>query len=167
MVRVVLIPVFLAILYIGFEGANYAAMGVFIAASLTDFADGYIARRRNQVTDFGKFMDPLADKILVFAAMLWFVEKGVLPAWLVLIVLIRELMVTALRAVALTNGRVIAAAVSGKIKTASTLVILIAMFLPMPDGFIYAGMGVIAVTTVVSGIEYFVRNRDILSFKRW
>jgi len=163
MVRVALIPVFLAVLYIGFPGSHYAAMAVFIIAGLTDFADGYIARSRGQVTDFGKFMDPLADKVLVVSAMLWFVEQGTLPAWAALIVIIREFMVTALRLIAADNGRVIAAAISGKVKTAVTMVCLTAMFLPLLPWMIYVCVAAITITTLVSGIEYFVKNMDTIN----
>ena len=162
MVRVALIPIFLVVLYIGFPGSNYAAMGVFIFAGLTDIADGYIARSRSQVTDFGKFTDPLADKILVVSAMLWFVEKGVMPAWAALLVISREFIVTALRLIAIGNGRVIAAAASGKIKTVVTMVCLSAMFLELKVWMIYTCIGAISVTTLVSGVEYYVRNRDIM-----
>ena len=166
MIRVALIPVFLVVLYIGFPGSNFAAMAIFILAGLTDIADGYIARNRSQVTDFGKFIDPLADKILVVSAMLWFVEKGIIPAWAALIVIIREFMVTALRLVAVGNGRVIAAAVSGKIKTAVTMVCLTVMFLQLRQWMIYACIVAIAGTTVVSGVEYYVRNWDILRLEK-
>ena len=90
LLRVVMIPAFLLVLYLDVPGASYWARAIFVAASLTDTLDGYIARHYNQVTDFGKFMDPLADKCLVVAAMLWFVEIGQMPAWAVLIVVIRE-----------------------------------------------------------------------------
>ena len=166
MVRVALIPVFLVVLYIGFPGSNYAAMGVFILAGLTDIADGYIARSRGQVTDFGTFTDPLADKILVVSAMLWFVEKGVVPAWVALVVIVREFVVTALRLIAVRNGRVIAAAVSGKIKTLVTMVCLTVMFLELEEWMIYACIAAISATTVVSGIEYCIKNRDILKLTR-
>ena len=166
MVRIVLIPVFLAVLYIGFRGSNYAAMAIFIAAGLTDIADGYIARSRGQVTDFGKFMDPLADKVLVFAAMLWFVEQGLMPAWAVLIVIIREFTVTALRLIAVSHGRVIAADVFGKIKTTLTMICLIIMFLPLEQWMIYVCVGVITAATVVSGVEYFIKNKDVLSWDK-
>ena len=166
MVRIILIPVFLVVLYIGFEGSEYAAMCVFIIAGLTDIADGYIARHHNQETDFGKFMDPMADKVLVAAAMLWFLEQGLMPAWVVLIVIVREFMVTALRLIAVDNGRVIAAAMSGKIKTVVTMVCLIAMFLPLRSWMVLVCVTVITVTTVVSGVEYFVKNKDILSLDK-
>ena len=115
MLRVALIPVFLILLYLRFPFHMYFALTVFILASVTDFVDGYIARHYNQVTDFGKFMDPLADKVLVMAALLWFVEAGRLPAWVLLVVIVREFAVTALRLIAVERGRVIAAAWSGKV----------------------------------------------------
>lgn len=164
MIRIVLIPVFLSVLYIGFPYSHFTAMAIFVIAGLTDIADGYIARRNGQVTDFGKFMDPLADKVLVVAAMLWFVERGAIPAWAALIVIIREFMVTALRLIAVDNGRVIAAAVSGKIKTLVTMVCLTAMFLPLMPWMVVVCVVLITVTTLVSGVEYFVKNRDILNF---
>ena len=166
MIRIALIPVFLLILYFDVPYGNYAAMAVFIIASLTDFADGYIARKRRQVTDFGKFMDPLADKILVFSAMLWYVDQDLMPAWAVLIVIIREFMVTALRLIAVDKGRVIAAEISGKIKTAVTMVCLTVMFLPLELWMLYVCIGAITITTVVSGIEYFIRNKDCLSWEK-
>jgi len=165
MVRVVLIPVFLLLLYLNFEYSKYIALAVFIIAALTDVADGIIARSRNQITDFGKFMDPLADKILTFAAMLWFVEVGLMPAWLVLIVIIREFMVTGMRLVAAAKGRVIAATISGKIKTVVTIICLIAMFLPFPQPVIVICWILIGITTLVSGAEYFVKNKDIMKLE--
>jgi len=170
MSRVILIPVFLVLLYINFEFIlfnitvtnRYLALAVFIIAALTDVADGVVARTRNQITDFGKFMDPLADKVLTFAAMLWFVEIGIMPAWLVLIVIIREFMVTGMRLVAVAKGRVIAATMSGKIKTVVTILCLIVMFLPLPLWMYVVCWALIGVTTVVSGVEYFVKNRDIM-----
>lgn len=163
--RVVLIPVFLAVLYLDFACNQYIALAIFVLASVTDFVDGYIARRYDQVTDFGKFMDPLADKLLVMAAMVWFVAVGRFPAWAFLIVIAREFAVTALRLIAVEGGRVIAAAWSGKIKTASTMVGICVMFLfphPVVDA---AVMAVIVLTTVYSGVEYFVKNRDVINWK--
>ena len=125
--RVALIPVFLVILYLDFPYARCAAFGVFVVACLTDFVDGYIARHYNQVTNFGKFMDPLADKVLVMAAMCYLVEIGQMPGWCLAIVLLREFAVSGMRLVAVEQGRVIAAAWSGKVKTASTMVCLCAM----------------------------------------
>ena len=166
MIRVVLIPIFLAVLYIGFPISRYVAMAIFIAAGLTDIADGYIARKRNQVTDFGKLVDPLADKILVLSAMLWFLEQGTMPAWAVLIVVVREFMVTALRLIAVDNGRVIAAAISGKIKTVVTMVCLTVMFLNLEPWMIIVCVAAITITTLVSGVEYFIKNKDVFNWKK-
>jgi len=166
MLRVILIPVFFAVLYIGFAGSNYAAMSVFIVAGLTDVADGYIARSRRQVTDFGAFMDPLADKILVFSAMLWFLDQDVLPAWMVLIVIVRDFSVTALRLVAARKGRVIAADITGKVKTVVTMLSMIVLFLPLLQWMITVCIAAVTVTTLVSGVEYFYKNRDMLNFSK-
>ena len=159
--RIALIPVFMAVLYWGFPGANYAALVIFILASLTDLLDGKIARARNLVTDFGKFADPLADKMLVTAAMLWFVEIGQMPAWALLIVICREFAVSGLRMLASDAGRVIAAGWSGKVKTASTMVCVVLMFLPIPAVLNTVCVWVIVVTTLYSGVEYFAKNKDV------
>ena len=130
LVRVALIPVYMVLMYLskGVPGGFlWGALAVFIVASLTDFVDGQIARRCNQVSDFGKFLDPLADKLLVIAAMVIFCEWGKMPAWAVMIVLTREFAVTGLRLVAVGKGTVIAAGMSGKIKTATTMIGLCAM----------------------------------------
>ena len=181
--RVILIPVFLVLMYLRFPGHTYWAFGVFVLASLSDFADGYIARHYNQVSDFGKFMDPIADKLLVtavmimmvdisksdipftqllvVAAMLLFVEQHRMPAWALLLVVAREFAVTGLRLIAVDNGRVIAAAWSGKIKTASTMVAICLMLLWNIPWLNTVCWVVIVVTTVYSGVEYFVKNHDV------
>ena len=161
--RVFMISVFLLVLYLDVPNANYWALAIFVIASLTDTLDGYIARHYNQTTDFGKFMDPLADKCLVTAAMLWFVEIGQMPAWALLVVIIREFGVSGLRMVAADKGRVIAAGWSGKVKTASTMVCIVLMFLPIPAELNLACVAVIVLTTIYSGVEYFVKNRDVIS----
>ena len=166
MLRLILIPIFLGVLYIGFTGSLYVAMGIFVFAGLTDIADGYIARKKNLVTDFGKLMDPLADKILVLSAMLWFLEQGTMPAWAVLIVVVREFAVTALRLIAVDNGRVIAAAISGKIKTLVTMVALTLMFLSLEPWMIMVCVAAITITTLVSGVEYFIKNKDVFDWKK-
>ena len=171
----------MAVLYWGFPGADYAALAIFIIASLTDLLDGKIARKYHLVTDFGKFADPLADKILVTAAMLWFVEVGRMPAWALLVVLLREFAVSGLRMIASDKGRVIAAGWSGKVKTAATMVCLIVMLLlgpqiawaasdpltAMPAGWLRwidpVCVWVIVLTTLYSGVEYFVKNRDVIA----
>ena len=163
MLRVLMIPAFLLVLYLGVPGANYWALAIFVIASLTDTLDGYIARHYNQTTDFGKFMDPLADKCLVTAAMLWFVEIGQMPGWALLVVIIREFGVSGLRMVAADKGRVIAAGWSGKVKTASTMVCIVLMLLPISPWINSICVAVIVLTTIYSGVEYFMKNLDVLS----
>ena len=160
--RVVMIPIFIVLLYLEFAGHLWVALAVFILASITDFVDGYVARHYNQVTDFGKFMDPLADKLLVMSAMVWFVEVGWMPAWACFIVIARELAVTGLRLVAVEQGLVIAAGKSGKVKTASTM-FCICLLLAIPNETLrLVCVAVILVTTVYSGVEYFVKNRQVI-----
>lgn len=163
MLRVIMIPAFMLVLYLGFHGANYVALVIFAVASATDYLDGYIARHHNQVTDFGKFMDPLADKCLVTAAMLWFVEVGLMPAWALLIVIVREFAISGLRMNAATTGRVIAAGWSGKVKTFSTMICIMLMLLPIPEIFNTLCVAVIVLTTIYSGVEYLVKNIDVIS----
>lgn len=159
--RILLIPAFMGVLYWGFPGAGYIALAIFIIASLTDLLDGKIARARNLVTDFGKFADPLADKMLVTAAMLWFVEIGQMPAWALLIVICREFAVSGLRMLAADSGRVIAAGWSGKVKTAATMICVVLMFLPIPMILNTVCVWVIVLTTLYSGFEYFSKNKDV------
>ena len=161
--RVVMIPIFLVLLYVDFTGHLWAALAVFILASVTDFIDGYVARHYHQITDFGKFMDPLADKLLVMSAMAWFVEVAWMPAWAFFVVIARELAVTGLRLVAVQQGRVIAAAKSGKVKTACTMVGIILMLIFPNATLRLVCVAVILVTTIYSGIEYFVKNKDVLA----
>ena len=163
LLRIILIPAFMVVLYWGFPGANYVALGIFILASLTDMLDGKIARKYSLVTDFGKFADPLADKMLVTAAMLWFVEIGQMPAWALLLVIVREFAVSGLRMIASDKGRVIAAGWSGKVKTASTMVCIVLMFLPISGWLNAVCVAVIALTTLYSGVEYFMKNKDVIA----
>lgn len=143
---------------LGLPGSSYVALAVYIIACLTDLADGYIARHYNQVSDFGKFMDPLADKCLVMAALCWFVENGDMVGWVLAVVLLREFAVSGMRLVAVEKGRVIAAAWSGKVKTASTMVCICLMLFGIPHWLNLVCQAVILVTTVYSGVEYFVKN---------
>ena len=161
--RIVMIPLFLLALY---QDWWLGALLLFALASLTDALDGHIARSQGLVTDFGKFMDPLADKCLVTAAMLWFVEVGQMPAWALLIVIVREFGVSGLRMVAADKGRVIAAGWSGKVKTAATMVCIILMLLPLPEIVNQICTAVIVLTTIYSGVEYFMKNADILAEAR-
>ena len=162
MVRVFLLPVFMVLMYLSGGEAGmwmWLSLAVFIIASLTDFVDGYIARRYNQTTDLGKFLDPLADKLITIAAMVMFCEWGVFPGWALMLVLTREFAVTGLRLIAVQKGTVIAAGWSGKVKTASTMVGLCAMMaLPGIDILNWVVIGIIVLTTVYSGVEYFIQN---------
>ncbi len=162
LLRIIMILPFLLVLYLDVPGAAYIALAIFILASLTDMLDGKIARKYNLITDFGKFADPLADKMLVTAAMIWFVENGQMPGWALLIVILREFAVSGLRMVASDKGRVIAAGWSGKVKTASTMVCIVIMFLPIPAALNWACIAVIVATTIWSGVEYFIKNKDCL-----
>ena len=157
--RVALIPVFMVLLLLKL---NWIALAVFAVASLTDFVDGYIARHYNQVSDFGKFLDPLADKLLVTAAMLIFVQWGAMPAWAVMIVLAREFAVSGLRMVAATGGKVLAAGWSGKVKTFATMVGLCIMMVFDYGWLNWTVTGVIVATTLYSGVEYFVQNWNVI-----
>ena len=156
--RILLIPVFLVLAYMG---QRYWALAVYIIACLSDMADGYIARHYNQISNFGKFMDPLADKVLVLAAMCFFIENGQMPGWAVVIVLFRECAVSGLRLIAVEQQRVIAAAWSGKIKTACTMVGLCVMLFTSHPLVNLIVTWVIVITTLYSGIEYFYVNRDV------
>ena len=167
--RIFLIPVYMVLMYVSGGVAGpwmWGALGVFILASVTDFVDGYIARHCNQVSDFGKFLDPLADKLLVIAAMAMFCEWGLWPAWALMAVLAREFAVTGLRLVAAGKGTVIAAGWSGKVKTAVTMTGL-SFMLVFGRRFVFSEVldwvvvAAITVTTLYSGIEYFVRNHDV------
>ena len=162
LVRVAIIPAYLATMYLSQGQAGlwmYLSLAIFIVASLTDFLDGYIARHYNQTSDFGKFLDPLADKLLTVAAMAMFCEWGIFPAWALMIVLTREFAVSGLRMVASQKGNVIAAGWSGKVKTASTMVGLCAMMaLPGIQFLNWVVIIMIVATTVYSGVEYFIQN---------
>ena len=160
--RVAFIPVFMVFMYLsgGQPGLwMWLSLAIFIIASVTDFVDGQIARRCNQVSDFGKFLDPLADKLLTIAAMTMFCEWGDMPAWALMLVLTREFAVTGLRLVAVGKGKVIAAGWSGKVKTASTMVgLCIMMAFPANIWLDMVVTAVIVITTLYSGIEYFIQN---------
>ncbi len=166
LVRVFMIPLVMIAMYLskGVSGLwMWISLGLFVIASVTDFIDGQIARKCNQVSDFGKFLDPLADKLLTIAVMTMFCEWGRFPAWALMLVLTREFAVTGLRLVAAPKGHVIAAAWSGKVKTASTMIGLILwMLLPENTMVGLVVSAVIVVTTVYSGIEYFIKNWNCL-----
>ena len=166
LIRVAFIPAYLVLMYLsgGQSGLwMLLALLVFILASVTDFIDGQIARRCSQVSDFGKFLDPLADKLLTLAAMCMFCQWGAFPAWALMLVLTREFAVSGLRMVAGPKGKVIAAGKSGKVKTASTMVGL-CLWMAFP-GVAFVGLlvtAVIVLTTIYSGVEYFIQNWNCL-----
>ena len=166
LIRVAFIPLYMVFMYLSGGEPNlwmWLSLAVFIIASLTDYVDGQIARRCNQVSDFGKFLDPLADKLLTIAAMAMFCEWGMMPAWALMLVLTREFAVTGLRLVAVGKGTVIAAGKSGKFKTASTMVgLCVWMAFPTVGWVAIVVNAVIVVTTLYSGIEYFIQNWNCL-----
>ena len=164
MLRILLIPVFMLFLLLGH---SYIAAVVFIVASVTDTLDGQIARRYNLVTNFGKIMDPLADKLLVFSAFLCMIQLGIVPAWMVVIILARELLIVSLRAVAAAQGTVIAASWWGKTKTVSQMAAVVLLLLKNwpfgPDGFPLATivLWVAVILTIVSGVDYIIKNKEV------
>ena len=166
LIRVAFIPLYMLLMYLsgGQPGLwMWIGLGLFIIASLTDYIDGHIARKYNQVSDFGNFLDPLADKLLVIAAMAMFCEWGQMPAWALMLILTREFAVTGLRLVAVGKGKVIAAGWSGKVKTASTMIgLCVMMAFPNVGWLSLVVIAVIVITTVYSGIEYFIQNWNCL-----
>ena len=165
--RIILVPVFMVLMYLGY---TYWALTIYIIACLSDFIDGHIARKYNQVTNFGKFMDPLADKMLVLTAMCYFVDNDTMPGWVVALVLLREFAVSGLRLLAVEQGTVIAAAWSGKIKTFVTmvalgvLIIVAEPWVPFKDIIPPVCSALIVISTLYSGAEYFIKNAAV--FKR-
>ena len=164
LVRVVLIPVYMVLMLLSAGGAEWlrwAAVAVFIIASVSDFLDGYIARHYNQVSDFGKFLDPLADKLLVTACMMIFVGWGRMPSWLVFIVIAREFAISGLRMVAANNGTVIAAGWSGKIKTVLQMITILTALLLFNEHYINILSLAVCALTIFSGVQYFWELRDL------
>ena len=166
--RVVLIPFFVFfLLYPGFVGyGNYIATVIFIGASLTDFADGKIARKYNLVTNFGKFMDPLADKLLVCAAMICLIETGQLASWIVIVIISREFIISGFRLVASDNGVVIAANYWGKFKTTFQMLMIIVLVLDINHP-VFDLLGVVLtyialLLTIISLVDYVWKNKDVL-----
>lgn len=173
MLRICLIPVFLLCFMVSFPFHYLAALVVFLAASFTDLLDGKIARKRGLVTDFGKLMDPLADKLLVMAAMVSLIGVGLAPEWAVILILAREFMVTSLRLIAAGKGAVLAADIWGKCKTVSQMIWLsydlavLEWFSHSQElaglllGISWVLLGVVVALTLVSGINYMVKNRSV------
>ncbi len=167
--RVVLIPVFLVLLLsplIAEPVNRYIAVGIFIAASITDFLDGYIARSRNMITNFGKFMDPLADKLLVCSALVSMVELGDLPAWVVVIILSREFAITGFRTLAMQANIVMAASWWGKLKTTTQMIMIIVVLLQIQASVMNVIETILVALavffTIVSGVDYIVKNKAVL-----
>ncbi|MDI3538151.1 MAG: CDP-diacylglycerol---glycerol-3-phosphate 3-phosphatidyltransferase [Bacillota bacterium] len=165
--RIALVPVFMVIAWLHWPYADYVASAVFIVAALTDTLDGYLARRRQEITRLGKLLDPLADKLLVSSALLVLVEGGRLGAWVAMIIIGREFAVTGLRAVAAADGVIIAASPFGKLKTVFQTIAIAALLLRdypfrlwnIPFGSITMGLAVIF--TLVSGLDYFLKGREL------
>ena len=145
---------------------TYIAVAIFIVASITDFLDGKIARKYNLVTNFGKFMDPLADKLLVCSALICLIQLELIPAWVVIIIIAREFIISGFRLVASDNGVVIAASYWGKFKTAFQMLTVIVLILNIPNKAItILGTALIYVSlalTVISLIDYIAKNKDVL-----
>lgn len=166
--RVIMIPFFLIFMLTDFMGENskYIALILFVIASFTDFLDGYLARKYKLVTNFGKFMDPLADKLLVSAALISFVELQTLPAWIVITIISREFIISGFRLVASDNGVVIAASYWGKFKTVAQMIMIILLILDMKSNyfvileniFIYLAL----ILTIVSLLDYLIKNKNVL-----
>lgn len=167
--RIIMIPFFVYFLLKGTINDMYIAGGIFIIASLTDLLDGYIARSRNMITKFGKFMDPLADKLLVMSAFVCFVELQLVPSWIVIVILSREFIVSIFRAIAAAEGIVIAAGKWGKYKTATQMIAIILICfnnlafinlnVPIDKFFLY----LCTLLTIYSGVEYILKNKQVLS----
>ena len=181
-IRMALVPVFIVFFYLGQGGTQLfciLAFAIFAIASLTDMLDGHIARSRGQITNFGKLMDPLADKVLTTSAFIVFVDAHMIPAWMVVVILAREFAITGLRGVAASEGVVIAAGFSGKLKTVFQMVAICLILLgpAVGDGpavhslgAIVTGAGMVClwiavILTVYSGVEYLVNGRKLLNMK--
>lgn len=165
--RIFLIPVFIIVMLLNIQNQYLIACIIFIIASITDAIDGYIARKYNLVTDFGKFMDPLADKLLVISALICMIEKGLVLGWMVIIIVARELTVSILRAIAAADGKVIAASGGGKLKTISQMIAIPLLLLGAEfENILLINIGTIAILiatllTLYSGWEYLYKNKNI------
>ncbi|WP_035766183.1 CDP-diacylglycerol--glycerol-3-phosphate 3-phosphatidyltransferase [Butyrivibrio sp. NC2002] len=165
--RVIMIPFFVVFLLFNILGDadKWVALGIFIVASLTDMLDGKIARKYNLITDFGKFMDPLADKLLVCSAMICLIELHRIPAWIVVIIIAREFIISGFRLIAVENGRVIAASYWGKFKTTFQMIMVILMIADIPQLALVTTiiMYIALALTVISLCDYIIKNKDVMS----
>ncbi len=173
LLRIILVPVFMALFLIDSFAFRMAALAVFVIASISDAADGYIARHYNQITTFGKFIDPIADKLLVTAAFVVLLYYDRMSPWALIIVLAREFIVTGLRLVAVSEGKVIAASMWGKAKTVSQMIAII-VAIALMNNILPADISLMvthiliwisALLTVISGVDYLVKNRRLLNMK--
>ncbi len=163
--RIILVPVFVLFMSLNFNHHQIVAGIVFVIASITDALDGYIARKHNLITTFGKFVDPLADKILVSSALIMLVHNGVAPGWVVVFIMARELLITGFRTLAVSKGHTIAASPLGKIKTITQLVAIIALLFAVNNTVMTIGTIVLYLSlffTVLSGADYLYKNREVL-----
>ncbi|MBS6395746.1 MAG: CDP-diacylglycerol--glycerol-3-phosphate 3-phosphatidyltransferase [Clostridiales bacterium] len=165
--RVLMIPFFVLFALVDLVPgySNYIAVGIFIVASLTDLLDGKIARKYNLVTNFGKFMDPLADKLLVCAALICLVSTDMLPAWMVIVIISREFIISGFRLVASDNGVVIAASYWGKFKTTFQMLMIIVLLLDLGGVFDMIGQVLVwiaLILTVISLIDYLIKNKHVI-----
>ena len=165
--RVIMIPFFVVFMLtdLGGKYGNYIALAIFAVASLTDLLDGKIARKRGLVTNFGKFMDPLADKLLVCSALICLVEMDRLAAWMVIVIIAREFIISGFRLIASDNGDVIAASYWGKFKTTFQMIMIILLILDLGGSFTVietAVTWIALILTVVSLLDYLWKNRGIL-----
>ena len=168
--RVILIPFFVAFLLdpLALPGAKWIALLIFIVASVTDALDGNIASKYNLVTNFGKFMDPLADKLLVCSALIAFVDMDMMPTWIVMIIIAREFIISGFRLVASDNGIVIAAGIWGKLKTVCQMVMIIVLIADLGGVFEIIGTVLIwlsLILTIISLVDYLYNNRQVLSMQ--
>ena len=167
LLRICLIPVFVILMLSQVSNFFLISCVIFIIASISDFLDGKIARKYNLVTDFGKFMDPLADKLLVLSALICMIEYDLVAGWMVIIIVARELTVSILRAIAADNGKVIAASGGGKIKTTSQMIAIILLLIGANysnSQIVFVGtiaMYIATIFTLYSGIDYLYKNREL------
>jgi len=168
-IRIFLVPIFLV--FIAVKDIPYGtliATAVFIIAALTDKLDGYIARSRNQITRFGKFMDPLADKLLVTAALVSLVEFQIIPTWMAMVIIAREFAVTGLRSIAAAEGSVIAASWWGKVKTVVQIIAIIFALINLSYSDMYFALAtkiimfIAVIITILSGVDYFIKNKEVI-----
>ena len=166
--RIFLIPVYLIFVLIPSMENHVIALAIFAVASITDFLDGYIARKYNQVPTVGKLADPLADKLLTAAAFISFTYLGMLSPWVVIVIISRELMISVFRAVAASDGKVISASIYGKIKTNLQMAMIIALHLSKSVDFLdklYITDGLVVLTlvfTIMSAVDYVMKNKEVL-----